>query len=171
MVLGNVGGAQAPGPVDRQVRHGVGAGVGADRDGDVVAVAERQHAVDVLAAGGMAEQAVALRGGDPLVAQRLEQTFVDAEGPLLARVGGAAGGVQVAEVVPEVFGEGCLGEFDGDGEGVGRIDVRQPVVSVVATVAGDAVVDEQDGQAGMPGRGAGGVEGQLAIGEGGIEIG
>jgi hypothetical protein len=118
----------------------------------------------------VAEQAVTLGGGDPLVAQDVEQSRVDAEGPLVAWVGRAAGGVQVAEVVPEVFGEGCLGEFDGDGEDVGGVDVRQPVVAIVPAVAGDAVVDEQDWKAGVPCRGPSGVEDQLAIGEGRIEV-
>ncbi len=52
------GAPKAPRPVDAQIGHRVRASVGANGDRDVLAVAERQLAMDVLAAGGVAEQAI-----------------------------------------------------------------------------------------------------------------
>ena len=77
-------------------------------------------------------------------------------------------GVQVAEVVAEVFGEAGLRKLDGDDQhpdGVGH-----PVVPVVAAIAGDAVMHEQNGHTGMPVGWPSGMEPEKAIGEGFVVI-
>ena len=49
--------------------------------------------------------------------------------------------------------------------------MRQPEVAIIAAVAGDAVVDEQDREAGVPGCGPGGVQDQHPVRKRRIEIG
>ena len=61
--------------------------------------------MNILAAGGVAEQAVPGGGCDALRTEGGEQACVDPEGPALARVGGAIFGVEIAEVVPRYSGK------------------------------------------------------------------
>ena len=61
-----------------------------------------------LPAGRMAEHTIAPPRRDALRLQRSEQPFVDAIGPLCARVRRAGLVAQIAEMVPKVFGKRCL---------------------------------------------------------------
>lgn len=79
--------------------------------------------------------------------------------------------MQVAEIVTEVFGKAGLGELYGDDQHAAGVGVRQPVVSVIPAVAGNAVVDEQHGHVRMPVMRARSVEDQQPIREHGIEPG
>jgi hypothetical protein len=70
----------------------------------------------------VAEQSIVLPGRHALRAQLIEQAFVDAECPFFAPVRRAIVVVQIAEMVPEMFGERRLGELDGDSQDVSRVD-------------------------------------------------
>ena len=157
--------AQPERPGNLQVGHGVGAGVRTDRDGDAIAKAERQHAMHELPAGGMAEQPIALPPRQPLIAQRGEQPFIDAIGPLLARVRRALLVVQVAEMIPEVIGKRLFGEFDGDRQDARFIHQPQPIVAIVAPIASDAMMHDQYRRIGIVAARPCAVQQQRAIGK------
>jgi hypothetical protein len=59
-------------------------------------------------------------------AQQVEQAFVDSKRPFFAPVRRAILVVQIAEMVPEMFGERHLGELDGDRQDDGLVDQIQP---------------------------------------------
>jgi hypothetical protein len=88
-----------------------------------------------LPARGVAEQSIVLPGRDALRAQLVEQAFVDTERPFFAPVRRAILVVQIAEMVPEMFGERRLGELDGDRQDVCMVDQIQPIVPVVPAIA------------------------------------
>ena len=96
-----------------------------------------------LPARGVAEQSIVLPDRDALRAQLIEQAFVDTERPFFAPVRRAIFVVQIAEMVPEMFGERRFGELDGDRQDAGLVDQIQPVVPVVPTIAADTVMYEQ----------------------------
>jgi hypothetical protein len=65
--------------------------------------------VHKLPARGVAEQSIVLPDRDALRAQLIEQAFVDTERPFFAPVRRAIFVVQIAEMVPEMFGERRFG--------------------------------------------------------------
>ena len=71
---------------------------------------------------GVAEQPVALPGRDALGKEAVEQPFYNAKSPLLPRIGPAILIVQIAEVIPKMFGKGCLGELDSDCQDTRLVD-------------------------------------------------
>jgi hypothetical protein len=52
--------------------------------------------------------------------------------------------VQIAEMVPQMFGERRFGELDGDRQDSDVINQIQPIIPIIASIAPDAVMHEQD---------------------------
>ena len=104
-----------------------------------------------LPAGGMAEQAVARPRGNALGPQRGEQPLIDAEGPLLSRIAAAVLGMEVAEIVPEVFGKRFLGELHRNRQHPRLVHQLQPIVAIGSAVAPYPMVHDHDRHVRAPG--------------------
>ena len=100
--------------------------------------------MDVLAARGVTEQSIALVYSDASRAQLLEEPLVNAEGPSFARVWRAVFGMQIAGIVPKIFGKRRLGELDRDSQDAGFVHQVEPVITILSAIAADAVMHEQN---------------------------
>jgi len=79
--------------------------------------------------------------------------------------------MQIAKMVPKVFGERRLWELDRDCQNAGFVDQVEPVIPVIFAIAADTVMHKQNRCPGIVFAGPGGVQGQRTIREGGVDIG